>query len=222
MKLRKQIGRTERLSKSYDREAQQRGRRSKEGKLWEYKIIVIWEMDLREARDCPKKRKSLQGEAQKPCAKQASQENHQVDFRKLHFDTWQDFTLDSRKKLLVITQRARQKVYIKWHILHPVQAVPHPRSHERESQDLPVLLAIRSWSRCTVHIISVQGEDTVRLRAKRFLAWNSNFICKRHSSLMRISSIWGQEFPLIIRSNFYEVWWETPKVKFRYESQISG
>ena len=25
-----------------------------------------------------------------------------------------------------------------------------------------------------VHIISVQGEDTVRLRAKRFLAWNSN------------------------------------------------
>ena len=81
--------------------------------MWEYKIIVIREMDLREARDCPKKRKSLQGEAQKPCAKQASQENHQVDFRKLHFDTWQDFTLDSRKKLLVITQRARQKVYIK-------------------------------------------------------------------------------------------------------------
>ena len=70
-------------------------------------------MDLREARDCPKKRKSLQEEAQKPCAKQASQENHQVDFRKLHFDTWQDFTLDSCKKLLVITQRARQKVYIK-------------------------------------------------------------------------------------------------------------
>lgn len=195
MKLRKQIGRTERLSKSYDREAQQRGRRSKEGKLWEYKIIVIWEMDLREARDCPKKRKSLQGEAQKPCAKQASQENHQVDFRKLHFDTWQDFTLDSRKKLLVITQRARLKVYIKWHILHPVQAVPHPRSHERESQDLPVLLAIRSWSRCTLHIISVQGEDTVRLRAKRFLAWNSN-----SRKILQ---------PLVILfANGIQAWWE--------------
>ena len=53
------------------------------GNVFEYKIIVSPDMDLGGA--CPKKRKSLQGEAQKPYAKQASQENHQVVFKKVSF-----------------------------------------------------------------------------------------------------------------------------------------
>ena len=39
MKLRKQTGRTERLSKSYDSDSE--GDEAQEEKFWEYKIIVI-------------------------------------------------------------------------------------------------------------------------------------------------------------------------------------
>ena len=69
------------------------------GNVFEYKIIVSSDMDLGGAWYCPKKRKSLQGEAQKPYAKQASQENHQVVFKKFHLDSWQDGIQDSPKKL---------------------------------------------------------------------------------------------------------------------------
>ena len=70
------------------------------GNVFEYKIIGSSDMDFGGAWYCPKKRKSLQGEAQKPYAKQASQENHQVFFlKKFHLDFWQDGIQDSPKKL---------------------------------------------------------------------------------------------------------------------------
>ena len=75
--------RSSEIEKAHVREAQHgwQGESAVGGNVFEYKIIGSSDMDFGGARYCPKKRKSLQGEAQKPYAKQASQENHQVVFK---------------------------------------------------------------------------------------------------------------------------------------------